>query len=96
MRHLKLSILIIYMYITCVALIFSTIKSYLHCICRLKVAKLVSYIPIHDHFSNIKPTEYTATDLVFKVRDNLFHKLRITNADKFCNTHTCGEWGIFR
>ena len=90
MCHLKLSILIIYMYITCVALIFSTIKSYLHCICRLKVAKLVSYIPIHDHFSNIKPTEYTATDLVFKVRDNLFHKMvKVKNA-LIIENYKCG------
>ena len=90
MCHLKLSILIIYMYITCVALIFSTIKSYLHCICRLKVAKLVSYIPIHDHFSNIKPTEYTATDLVFKVRDNLFHKVvKVKNA-LIIENYKCG------
>ena len=81
MCHLKLSILIMYMYIICVALISNTIKSYLHCICGLKVAKLVSYILIHDHFSNIKSTEYTATDLVFKIRDNIFHKMvKVKNA----------------
>ena len=90
MCHLKLSILIIYMYIICVALIFSTIKSYLHCICHLKVAKLVSYILIHDHFSNIKPTEYTATDLVFKIRDNLFHKMvKVKNA-LIIENYKCG------
>ena len=90
MCHLKLSILIIYMYIICVALIFNTIKSNLHCICRLKVAKLVRYILIHDHFSNIKPTEYTATDLVFKVRDNLFHKMvKVKNA-LIIENYKCG------
>ena len=90
MCPLKLSILIIYMYIICVALIFNTIKSYLHCIYRLKVAKLVSYILIHHHFSNIKSTEYTATDLVFKVRDNLFHKMvKVKNA-LIIENYKCG------
>ena len=90
MCHLKLSLLIIYMSIICVALIFNTIKSYLHRICRLKVAKLVSYILIHDHFSNIKSPEYTATDLVFKVRDNLFHKMvKVKNA-LIIENYKCG------
>ena len=90
MCHLKLSILIMYMYIICVALISNTIKSYLHCICGLKVAKLVSYILIHDHSSNIKSTEYTATDLVFKIRDNLFHKMvKVKNA-LIIENYKCG------
>ena len=62
---------------------------------------------IHVHFSNVNQTEDIALDMVFKVRDNLFHKIvqvkdalvihttTITVADKFSNTCNCGEWGIF-
>ena len=90
MCHLNLSILIIYMYIICVALIINTIKSYLHCICRLRVAKLVSYILVHDHFSNIKSTEYTATDLVYKSRDNLLRRMvKVKNA-LIIENYKCG------
>ena len=49
-----------------------------------------SYILVHDHFSNIKSTEYTATDLVFKVRDNLFHKMvKVKNA-LIIENYKCG------
>ena len=54
---------------------FNTNKLYLHYTSHLKVAKLVSYILIHVHFSNVKPTEDRDIYVVFKIRDNLFHKM---------------------
>ena len=44
--------------------------SYLYYNCFLKVAKLVSYIDIAEDI-----TEDIAIDMVFKVRDNLFHRM---------------------
>ena len=44
--------------------------SYLHYTWFLKVAKLVSYIDIAEDI-----TEDIAIDVVFKIRDNLFHKM---------------------
>ena len=55
--------------------VLNAIKSNLHYTCPLQVVKLASYILIPVHFSNVKQTEDIAIDMVFKVRDNLFHKM---------------------
>ena len=54
-----------------------------------KTSKLYTYTcPLH--FSNIKPTKYIATDLVFKVRDNLFHKMVKVHDALIIENYSCG------